>query len=446
MAQWPDSAEDMSKLRRELTLRDLTLFAIACMVSTRWIPAAAHAGPGSITLWLVAALLFAAPLAVAVGTLSVKYPGAGGLYLWTRHDFGSLHAFLCAWTYWIGLALWLPSAAMFYMSSGLDLLGPAGAHWGENRVYLMAVSLLAIWVALGTNLVGMKIGKWTENVGGASAWVLAAVLAAVAVIALRHRAPATPFDIRPAWNWGTVNFWSSIAYGMSGLELIGIIGSEIHAPDRSIPRAGWIASAFVTLFYVTSTASLLVLMPAASISEMNGLAQASRAAAGVTGLAWLMPLLALLVLASAVGQFGGIGTSVSRLPFAAGEDGLLPAAMCRVHPRWGTPYISMLVFGGVSSFLLLIAQLGDTLAAAYQVLVSLMVIVGFAPYAYIFASAWKARKRISALLGWAVTAIAILCSVVPTDRIGNVLLFEGKLFIMTLAVPASGALLYRRYR
>jgi amino acid transporter len=335
---------------------------------------------------------------------------------------------------------------MFYMSSGLDLLGPAGAHWGENRVYLMAVSLVAIWLALGTNLIGMKIGKWTENAGGAAAWVLAALLAIVAAVAWKHRGPATPLDIRPAWSWGTINFWSSIAYGLSGLELAGIIGSEIHDPERTIPRAGWIASAFVTLFYVVSTASLLILMPAARISEMNGLAQASRAAADATGIVWLMPLLAVLVLASAVGQFGGIGTSVSRLPFAAGEDRLLPPAMCRVHPRWGTPYISMLLFGGVSSFLLLIAQLGDTLAAAYQVLVSLMVIVGFAPYVYIFGSAWKAKKRVSAVLGWAVTAIAILCSLVPTNRIGNVLLFEAKLLIMTIAVLASGALLYRRYR
>jgi glutamate:GABA antiporter len=77
-------------------LRDVTLLAVACMVGTRWIPAAAHAGPGSVTLWLAAALLFAAPLASAVGALAVKYPGAaGGLYAWTREDFGPWHGFLC---------------------------------------------------------------------------------------------------------------------------------------------------------------------------------------------------------------------------------------------------------------------------------------------------------------------------------------------------------------
>ncbi|HKE23088.1 MAG TPA: APC family permease [Bryobacteraceae bacterium] len=435
----------MAKLRRELGLRDVTLFAIACMVSTRWIPAAAHAGPGSVTLWLLAAILFAAPLAVAVGTLSVKYPGAGGLYLWTRHDFGTWHAFLGSWVYWIGLAFWFPSAAMFYMSSGLDLLGPPGGHWGENRLYLMVVSLGAIWLALGTNIIGMKIGKWTENIGGASAWALAALLAVVAAVAWKQHGSATPLNIRPNWSWDTVNFWSSIAYGMSGVELAGIIGSEIHDPERTLPRAGWIASGFVTFFYVAGTVSLLVLMPSARVSEMNGLAQASAAASQVAGAAWLVPVFAVLVLASAVGQFGGIGTSVSRLPYAAGDDGLLPAAMCRVHPRFGTPHISMLLFGAVSSFLLLIAQLGDTLAAAYQVLVSLMVIAGFLPYVYIFGSAWKAGKRISALSGWLVTAIAILTSIVPTDRIVNIWLFEGKLLVGTAAIIASAWFLFRRY-
>ena len=64
-------------LKRELGLRDITLFAIACIVGTRWIPAAAHAGPGSVTLWLVTALFFVVPLAITVGALTVKYPGTG---------------------------------------------------------------------------------------------------------------------------------------------------------------------------------------------------------------------------------------------------------------------------------------------------------------------------------------------------------------------------------
>src|SRR5664279_4346757 len=73
-----------------------------------------------------------------------------------------------------------------------------------------------------------------------------------------------------------------------------------------------------------------------------------------------------------------------------------------------------------------------------------MVINGFLPFVYIFGSAWKAGKRISAVSGWAITLLAILCSVVPTAEVKNVWLFETKLAVGTAAVVATAWLLYRR--
>jgi glutamate:GABA antiporter len=427
-----------------LGLRDVTLFAIACIIGTRWVSPAAHAGPGSVLLWLLAAVFFTAPLAVAVGALAVKYPGTGGLYLWTRGDFGAWHGFLAFWIYWMGIAFWFPAAAMAYMSMAVYALGPAYAHLAESRGFLVASSLTAIWIALGSNLVGLRVGKWTENLGGAAAWILGALLAAAAALVWMKRGPATPIRIMPVWNWQTVSFWSTIAYAMSGLELAGLMGGEIRDPERTLPRAGWIASGFAVIFYSSATLALLVLLPTAQISELNGLAQGGQAASRYLGTPWLSPAIALLVLAGALGQFGGFGAAVSRLPFAAGVDHLLPEAFARVHPRWGTPYISILVFGVVASFLLVVVQLGDTMRAAYQELVSLMVIAGFLPYLYIFASAWKAGKRASAVSGLAITVMAIVCAVVPTAEIANVAIFEAKLAAGTLAVIGSAWLLYRR--
>ncbi|MCX6626836.1 MAG: APC family permease [Candidatus Solibacter sp.] len=439
-------ADGTPQLKRELGLRDITFFAITCIVGTRWIPAAAHAGPGSVTLWLLAALLFMVPLAVAVAALSVKYPGAGGLYLWTRNDFGRWHGFLCFIVYWIGIAFWFPSAAMFYMSAGISALGPAYAYLAESRAFLLGISLVAIWVALGTNMIGMKIGKWTENVGAGATWLLGALLVAVAAVVWSKRGSATPIHLAPTWNWDTISFWSTIAYAMSGLEMAGLMGGEIRDPARTLPRAGWIAAAFTTVFYAAATLALLVILRPGKISEMNGLAEAGESAARVLGLTWLTPLIALLVMASAVGQFGGLGTSVSRLPFVVGVDNLLPAAFGKVHPRWGTPHVSIVTLGVLASFLLVVIQLGDTMRAAYQALVSLMVINGFLPFLYIFGSAWKAGKRISAISGWAITLLAILCSVVPTAEVRNVWLFETKLAVGTAAVIATAWLLYRRAR
>jgi glutamate:GABA antiporter len=432
-------AETGPALRRELGLRDITLFAITCIVGTRWIAAAAHAGPGSVTLWLMGAVFFVVPLAIAVAALVVKYPGAGGLYLWTRGDFGPWHGFLAFWVYWMGMAVWFPSAAMFYGGAALHAVGISETRW-----HVLAISLLFIWIALGTNIVGMKIGKWTENIGGASAWLVTVLFVALAIVAYLARGSATPIHILPRWDWGTVSFWATIAYAMSGLELAGLMGAEIRDPERTFPRAGWIASACITAFYASATIALLVLLPPARIGALNGLADAGDEAARAMSVAWLGPAIAVLVVASGMGQLGGVGTAISRLPFAAGADRLLPSAFSRIHPRWGTPHVSIFALGLVATFLLVSIQLGDTLNAAYQALVSLMVITGFLPYIYIFGSAWKTGKRFSAISGWAVTLLAIVCSVIPTDEITSVWLFESKLAAGTIAVIGSAWLVYRR--
>jgi glutamate:GABA antiporter len=91
--------------------------------------------------------------------------GAGGLYLWTRNDFGPWQGFLCFWTYWMGIVFWFPNTAMFYISATFYALGPKYFHLADSRLYLVLASLATIWLALGTNLIGLRIGKWTEPRG-----------------------------------------------------------------------------------------------------------------------------------------------------------------------------------------------------------------------------------------------------------------------------------------
>jgi amino acid transporter len=449
MASMPEAALGKAKsetaLRRELGLRDLTLFAVTCIVGTRWISSAAHAGPASITLWLLGAVFFVAPLAVAVAALVIKYPGAGGLYLWTRADFGPWHGFLCFWIYWMGIAFWFPSAAMFYMSAAAHVLGPSYAALADNRYVLLAVSLAAIWIALGANLVGLNVGKWIQNLGGAATWVICAVLVAIAALVWMKRGPATPLEIIPTWNWRTVSLWSNIAYAMTGLELAGLMGAEIRDPARTLPRAGWMASGFAVAFYAAATAALLVILRPEKVTELNGLTDAAESAASLLSFGPLVPVVGLLVALTGLGQIGGLGTAVSRLPFAVGVDHLLPEAFGKVHPRWRTPHVSILFLGGVSTVLMIAVQLGDTMYAAYQEMVSLMVIAGFIPFIYIFGSAWKAGKRLSAVSGWAISVIALVCTIVPTTQISNIWLFEAKLAAGTLAVIGSAWLVYRRH-
>jgi amino acid transporter len=439
-------ASSKPTLRRELGLRDFTLFAIAGITAARWIPFAARAGPTSITLWLLAALLFVVPLASTVSALVVKHPGVGGLYLWTARDFGPWNGFLAFWLYWIGIAFQLPTTAILHVKVPLSLLGPAYSQAADNRLCLLAITLALVWIAIGTNLVGMNIGRWTEDIGCAANWVLAGVLVFLAYLAYAKRGSATEFHFVPNWDWTTVSVWAAIAYATSGMECAGMMAGEIHDPERTIRRAGWMASAGAMAFYISATVAFLVVLPSQQISELNGYVDFSSAAGTILQAAWLPFSIAVLFFISGVGALGSAGTACSRLPFAAGADGLLPKAFGRVHPRWGTPYIAMLALGGVSSFLLIVYQLGDTMRAAFDALVSTMVITGFIPFFYIFGSAWKARKYLSAISGFAVTCLALISALVPPVGVTNVWLFEGKIVLGTLIAAGSGWLIYRQNR
>lgn len=432
------------ELRRELGLFDLTLFAIACIVGPRWIAVAAGAGPGSISLWIAAALAFAAPLSIAVAALIAKYPAAGGIYVWARQDFGPWHGFLCFWVYWFSIALTLPSSAMFAMSVSAYTLGPQFAHLADDRWFVVIASLVSIWIGLATNIVGMKVGKWTENIGGITSWLLGALLVAVAWLVWSRRGSATGMHLAPEWNWNTLRFFGGLAFGLSGMEVLGMMGGEIRDPGRTVAPAAHIGALFTTVFYVTTTIALLVLMKPEGISELHGLADGANVAAQSLSALWITPLIAVIVLLNSVGGWGGLGAAVSRLPYAAGVDHLLPEAFARVHPKWHTPYVSILVFGVVASALLVLIQLGDSLSASYETLLSLMVLVGFLPYFYLFASAWKCGRRIAAVSGILMTLLTVISSAVPTPDVTNVWVFEAKVFGGAALMIAIAWIVYKR--
>jgi amino acid transporter len=323
-------------------------------------------------------------------------------------------------------------------------LGSDLAHLGDSRPHLLAATLVLIWTALVANLAGLKIGKWAENLGALSTVVLGVLLLVVACLTWGKRGSATPMHVLPSWNWGTVSFWAAIAYATSGMEGPGAMAAEARDPERTMRRAGWLSSAIATSFYVSATFAFLVILPPERITELNGYADTAQEAGRLLGATWLSPLVAVLVLIGGVGFLGGIGTASSQLPFAAGADGLLPKAVGKLHPRWGSPHISILALGLLATFLLVVYQLGDNMRAAYNELVSLMVITGFMPYLYIFGSAWKAGKRISAVSGGAVTLLALAAAAVPPDGTSHVLLFEFKLAAGTLGVMLAAWLIYRQ--
>jgi amino acid transporter len=74
-----------------------------------------------------------------VAVLVAKYLEAGGLYLWTRRDFGAWAGFLSFWVYWMGIAFLFSTAALLYIKAGFSMFSPLVARLGDNRFNLLSL-------------------------------------------------------------------------------------------------------------------------------------------------------------------------------------------------------------------------------------------------------------------------------------------------------------------
>jgi amino acid transporter len=467
-ASAPDPLDSKSQLRKTMGFWDVLLFNIATVLGPRWIAAAGHNGTSSISLWVLAAVFFFVPGALVINELSSRFPEEGGLYAWSREAFGPFHGFVAGWTYWIYTVFYFPGLLLASASMSAYIVGGHGAALAQNRTFLITVSLSLLVVAVLLNIIGLNIGKWLQNAGGVGTYVPLLMLVGIAALVCWRHGSATHFtfqNMMPAWNWDTVNFWSQIAFAFTGLELVSAMSEEVRDPRRTLPRAVFGAGALIALMYIVGTFAILSLVPAADLDPQSGVFHAITAGSMVLRLGALGMLAAILV---TVGNAGGVGSTVAgiaRVPFVVGIDRYLPAAFGKIHSRWKTPYISILVQAIVSGAILLLSQIkSKTVIEAYQFLIDAAIILYFIPFLYMFAAVIKLAHRkdrsgnphavlvpggvagvwICGGLGFLVVLVGIAVSLVPPGDSANKLVFELKLVAGTVASVLLGLALYWR--
>ena len=446
---------------------DVLLFNIATVLGPRWIAAAGHNGTSSISLWGIAAVFFFVPGAFVINELSSRFPDEGGLYVWAKEAFGDFHGFVAGWTYWIYTVFYFPGLLLASASMSAYVLGEKGATLSQDRTFLLVVSIALLLVAVWLNIIGLNIGKWLQNAGGVGTYLPLLMLAGVAALVYFKHGSMTHFtwaNMMPTWDWDTVNFWSQIAFAFTGLELVSAMSEEVRDPRRTLPRAVFGAGAMIAFMYIVGTFAILTLVPAADLDPKSGVFHAITLGSIALRLGFLGILAALLV---SVGNAGGVGSTVAgiaRVPFVVGIDRYLPAAFGKIHSKWKTPWVSILVQAGVSGAILLISQINETTRGAYQFLIDAAIILYFIPFLYMFAAVIKLARRqdrtenehavlipggmpgvwISGGIGFLVVLIGIVVSLVPpgdsSDKIG----FEFKLVLGTLASILLGLVLYWR--
>jgi len=433
-------------LRRVLGERDLVLLFIVAVANLNVVPVVAASGPLTVWLWIAALALFFWPQGIAVVELSHRYPGEGGVYLWSKEIFGDFHGFLSGWCYWTNNVFYVPTLLLYIVGISVYIGGARFAALGDNRGFVFALALFLLWVIVWLNIRGLGVGKWVNNIGGIGTIVTAAVLVGLAAAHWHRfgwRLHAGEFRVAGA-DWHLMSSFGVICFGLVGLELASVMGDEIRDPHRTVPRAvawGGIASG---VLYVVATLAVLLALPQQDISVVQGILQAvTRMASGV-GVGWLIPPVALLLTLAIAGTASAWLSGSARIPFVAGLDRYLPPALGRIHPRYHTPYIALIVHAILSCVFVAMSFVGATVEQAYEIMLLLAVVLQLVPFLYLYGAliriamrkdlgdAFYGRKTLwfAGISGFATTAIGMMVAFVPpAGRQEATWLFETKMAV-----------------
>lgn len=447
---------------RTINFWELVLYSTALTFGIRWLATAAAIGPASLPIWILAAVGFLTPLAIATAEMAGRFEGEGAVYAWSRDTMGPFAGFLCGWIYWVCNLPYF-SSALFYVIEVLAYISPEWrAALEPTWVRLAITTALAVSIA-GASLVGMAAGKWLPVFGAVASFVLVAVLLVVATMLGGRDGPATNFataDYAPPFDANGAILWATMVFGFAGAEAVALLRNDIEGGMKRLVRAIALIGGFLVVTYLAGTVAMLSIITPEQASRLQGLPEALQlgfervGASGLTPIA--MVLLALVMLGGYAAWFG----AAARLPYAAGLDHVLPKAFAWRDPKTGAPVASILVQTVAVVALVWLSQAdGANVRAGYDFLISMSTLSYTLPFLFLFAAyliaqrkpapagAWVAPGgRGGALtigaVGFIVTLSAVLCSLVPSpdaeDQLGTTL----KLLLASAVLLLSGVVLY----
>jgi amino acid transporter len=334
----PTTAPITEPLKRQLGMLGLWLLAINGMIGAGifGIPAEAERLAGAFSPWVfVLCALLIAPIILCFAALSSGFSGTGGPVLYVGTAFGAFAGFQAGWAYYIA-RLTAFAANLNLLVTTLGYLWPAAAGPALRIGLLVLIGALLTWV----NVVGTRAAMASLGALTILKLLPLVILAVIGLIQLDgsvlHAAIAPP----AVNDLGAVILLAIYAY--VGFESSVVPAGEARHPQRDLPRA--------LLWALAVAVALYALVQSATRQLVPGLADVERPLVEA-GAVLLGPVGATIVVLGIVASVGAnlIGSmlSTSRITYRLALDHRLPQWLARVHPRHGTPHLSVIFYGAL---------------------------------------------------------------------------------------------------
>jgi amino acid transporter len=358
-----------------------------------------------------------------------RFEQTGGPYLYAQEAFGSAVAFEVGWL------IWLARLTAFAANCNL-MINYLSFFWTPaNSGSIRALIIIAVVVALtALNILGVRQAAIASNVFTIGKLVPMLIFISVGLFFLNPHAFA--LGARPA----TGAFSQSVLlllYAFTGFEMAVIPAGEIKNPQRDLPRALLIAMAVIASTYILIQVVCIGTLPGLANST-KPLADAGQLFMGTAGAA----IISAGAIISVAGNLNITVLSASRVPFAIAEQNQLPAVFARVHRRFFTPHISIVVTTAL--------MLALTLKSSFVAALTISTIARLVAYAVTCAALPVLRRKSDAprahfkLHGGPVIAVAAL--ILAVWLLLNSTLYEAIVAAIAAAVGFAIFLVYRLYR
>lgn len=451
--------------RKVLGVFTLAMINVAAVASLKNFPVMAEVGFALVFFYFITAVAFFIPTALVSAELATGWPSTGGIYTWVKQGLGGRWGFVAIWLQWIENVIWYPTILAFVAATISYLFAPALAG---NKYFILVTILVVYWTFTVINFRGMKASGLISIIGAIIGTIIPSII--IILLAITWIISSKPIQISFSLHSlipdmshiDNLVFLVGVLLALGGMEMSAVHANEVKNPQRDYPRAIFLAAMIILVISVFGSLAIAIVVPQAKISLVAGIMQAFSAFFKADHIAWLTPIIAIMIAIGAVAMVSTWIVGPSKGLMQTARDGDIPPFFQRVN-RNNMPITIMLVQGSFVTLLAFAFLLMPTVSSSYWILTALTAQLYLLMYLLMFITGIRLRhtqenvKRAYSIPGgkyvgmWVVAGVGTLatCSgfilgFFPPSQLatGNIWLYEGFLGLGTVLMFILPLIIY----
>ena len=362
---------------RALGLTSATGLVIGSIVGTGvFTMPAVLAGAGTMSLLVLGTIAIGAlVLGVLFGQLTRRVPNSdGGLYAYSRHEFGDFAGYLTGWCYWV--QSWAGNAAIvsswvFYVEALFAINHPSSMdNWG--------IALLGLWVPAAVNLIGIRQMSWFQNLTVVLKFLPLLFVGVVGWFFV-HAHNFGSFNASGGSLYSGIGIAAGVAlFSFIGVEAAAITAKRVKDPHRNVGRASVLGTGLSAILYLLTSAAVMGLVAHKTLVT-TGSPFVNAFQAMFVHEAWAGKFVAAVAVVSGLGALTSWTLLVTETSRAIANDDLFPRPFAW-KDRKETAWFGIIVGAALPSLLMLWSYTTSTGLTVFTYLVDLTVVTVAIPY------------------------------------------------------------------